>query len=352
MTVPSHKFGSTTFAKVCNSEELRQILVDPWLDTETILIKPNWVSADPGEFTDARTLRMLFEVLDTRIIIVESYCLGRAMNILKDGMTFPVGDCAANWRWLLTGKGWNWLIENPDWGWFRDGNQWEHLKREEQVFLDRFGFTELFDEFHVTYLNVTEEVWNGRIADPEAIKGLVESRFKPVQIDKLYSLVPQKLYDLRGSTFISLARLKMYGSFSMKNLFGMIPDPLRSWWHGSGHHMAAQNILDINKVYHSLFAMFGICEAIWELAYIHPDGIHQGVYSGKYNVTEGKGAIALGRNLLELDTILLGINDPSQRRIVDIINRAPISLAQDEFGPVDRDQIAEARDKVQEWISL
>jgi hypothetical protein len=129
MTIPHHKFGSTTIAKVRNSKELRQILVDPWLDSESIVVKPNWVSTDPAEFTDASALRMLFEVLDTRIIIVESYSLARAMNILKDGMSFSIGDKEVNWRWLLKGKGKNWLIENPDWGWFKDGEHWKHLKK-------------------------------------------------------------------------------------------------------------------------------------------------------------------------------------------------------------------------------
>jgi hypothetical protein len=209
----------------------------------------------------------------------------------------------------------------------------------------------LFDEFNVTYLNVTEEVWNGRIAAPDDIKALVESRFEPVHVDKLYGLVPKKLYDLRGSTFIRLARLKMYASFSMKNLFGMIPDPLRSWWHAPGHYMAAQNILDVNKLYCSMFNVFGICEALKESAYIHPDGMYQGVYSGQYHIAEGKGVVAFGRDLVELDTILLGISDPCKRNIDDILNRAPISLAQAEFGTVDSERIDEAKNKVRKWVS-
>jgi uncharacterized protein (DUF362 family) len=142
----------------------------------------------------------------------------------------------------------------------------------------------------------------------------------------------------------------MDASFSMKNLFGMIPDPLRSWWHGLGNRMIAQNILDINKVYHSIFDMFGICEALKGIAYMHPNGEYAGVYSGKYTIKEGRGVVAFERNLVELDSILLGISDPSQRNIVDPINQAPISLAQDEFGAVDRSLIDEARDKVQGWM--
>jgi hypothetical protein len=53
MTVPHHKIGDTTIAKVENSTNLRQLFIDPWLESEHIIIKPNWVSTDPGEFTDA-----------------------------------------------------------------------------------------------------------------------------------------------------------------------------------------------------------------------------------------------------------------------------------------------------------
>ena len=150
MNIPFHQFGSTTIAKVSNSNELRELMGKSLPASETIIIKPNWVSTDPAEFTEADTLRMLFEVLDARIIVVESYCLARALNILKNGMSFSIGDQTVNWRWLLLGKGWNWMIENPDWSWFKEGGHWEHLKKEEQAFLDEFDFSELFEKFKVT----------------------------------------------------------------------------------------------------------------------------------------------------------------------------------------------------------
>ena len=289
MSIPQHRFGSTTIAKVRDSKELRQVLIDPLLDAKTIIIKPNWVSTDPADFTDAATLRMLFEVFDTRVIIVESYCLPRSMNLLKDGMTFFVGNEEVNWRWLLKGRGWQWLIKNEDWDWFKDNGHWDHLRKEDQAFLDEYGFTDLFEEFSVTYINVTEEVWSGRVAQPSEVKRLVESQFSPVHINKMYNLVPHKLYDLKGSTFISLAKLKMYASFTMKNLFGMIPDPLRPWWHGRSNSMIAQSILDVNKIYHALFDMFGICEAVNKLGYTDPQGLYEGIYTGKYNIVEGLG---------------------------------------------------------------
>lgn len=350
MYIPHYRFGSTTIAKVNDSDELKQLLIDPWFDSETIIIKPNWVSTDPAEFTDAETLRILFEALNARIIVTESYSLLRSMNILNEGLSFTARDREVNWKWLLKGDGWNWLTENDDWDWFIHGGHWEQLKKEDKAFRDKYGFTDLFNEFDVTYINVTEEVWNRRTADPTAVKRSVESRFSPVHIDKLYSMVPKALYDLRGSTFISFARLKMYASFTFKNLFGMIPDPLRPWWHGPNGSRIEQSIVDINKVYHSLFNVYGICEALNITAYIHPDGQFKGVYTGKYNLAEGSGVIVFGRDLVSIDAMLLNLSDPSKRLIAEF-NRASIELAEDEFGAVDRKAIEESKMKVQNWIS-
>jgi hypothetical protein len=61
------------------------------------------------------------------------------------------------------------------------------MRKEEKGFLDDFGFTDLFQGFNVDYVNVTDEVWSKRIADSEEVKRAVESQFKPVKSDRLYS---------------------------------------------------------------------------------------------------------------------------------------------------------------------
>jgi uncharacterized protein (DUF362 family) len=350
MSILHHRFGLTTIAKVHSSDELRQILIDPWLKSETIIIKPNWVSTEPANFTDSESLRMLFETLDSRIVVTESYIIARSMNLLKKGMSFTVEGKKVNWNWLLKGDGWNWLIENPGWDWFRKGGHWDQLRKEDKAFLDKYGFTDLFKEFNINYVNVTDEVWNGRIADPTEIKRLVESRFKPVQVEKLYSLVPKKLYDLRGSTFISFAKLKMYASFTLKNLFGMIPDPMRCWWHGPKNSRIATSIIDINKVYRSLFNVYGICEALSFTGIPHPEGRFEGVYTGKYNIVKGLGFVAFGRDLVSLDAILLSLTEQLIAQDAKT-NHEPIAMAEEEFGAYDRKLLKESKTKVGNWLS-
>jgi hypothetical protein len=92
MTIRQHKFGSTTIAKVTNVDDWKQLLVDPWLKSETIIIKPNWVVNVPSIFTDAEDLKTLFEALDSKLVVTESHMINRSMNLLKKGMPFTVRD--------------------------------------------------------------------------------------------------------------------------------------------------------------------------------------------------------------------------------------------------------------------
>lgn len=349
MSIPQYRFGPTTIAKVKNSKELRQVLVDPWLKSEPIIIKPNWTSNLPGDHTDAKTLRMFFEALDSKIIITETYMINRALILLKDGMKLTVEGKEVNWKWLLKRDGWNWLAENRNWDWFKKNGHWDQLKKEDQAFLDKYGFTDLFNEFDATYINATEEVWNNRIADPAEIKKIVESQFNPAHTEEIYSTVPKKLYNLRGSTFVSLTKLKCYATYTMKNLFGMIPDPIRSWWHDPKDTKLNHSILDANKVYHSLFNVYGIYEALKTTGVTHPEGKYEGIYTGKYNIVKNMNTIVFGRDLVSLDATINNLVDPKLRSR-DRENRT-IKMAEKEFGTYDREAIKEAKIKAGNWLS-
>ncbi|MEE8570602.1 MAG: hypothetical protein V3S97_06390 [Candidatus Bathyarchaeia archaeon] len=351
MEIPHHKFGQTSIAKVRNSQELRQVLDEPWLESESIIIKPNWATVEQGYFADTETLRMLFEALDSKITITESHIFTRSQTYPVKGMNFNVGEKELSAESFLFGDGWRWLIKNPDWDWFKKGGYWEWMRKEEKDFLDNFGFTDLFKEFNVDYVNVTDEVWSGRIADPTKVKRAVESRFSPVRAEKIFNMVPKKLYELRGSTFISFASLLHHASFTLKNMFGMIPDPIRSWWHGPKSLRTASSILDINKVYHSLFNVYGICEALKNTAFHDPEGEYKSRFLSDvvYNVVKDLGIIVFGRNLASLDAILLRLTEGSIV-VSDEVNRKPIKLALEEFGAIDEEVLKEAKMMVGDWL--
>jgi uncharacterized protein (DUF362 family) len=160
-------------------------------------------------------------------------------------------------------------------------------------------------------------------------------------------MVPKKLYDLRGSTFISFAKLKTYTSFTMKNLFGMIPDPLRLWWHGPKNSRIATSIIDINKVYRSFFNVYGVCEALNSTPVAQPEGKFEGTYSGKYNIVKNMGIIAFSRDLVSLDAILCNLAGLNFKQFGSHIN-----LAEEEFGAYDREVLKESKMKVGNLLSL
>lgn len=70
---------------------------DPWLDSETIIVKPNWVETKPALFTDCETLRLLLEALDSKVVVIEGHQIARSMNELPEGMSFTLEGKERNW---------------------------------------------------------------------------------------------------------------------------------------------------------------------------------------------------------------------------------------------------------------
>jgi len=102
MSHNARRFGSVTVARARSSADLRSLLDDPWLKADTIVIKPNWVGIDRSYgFTECEALRMLLEALDGRIVITESYSLGRGPP--DSGIKFTADGKEVDWRWLFIG---------------------------------------------------------------------------------------------------------------------------------------------------------------------------------------------------------------------------------------------------------
>ena len=320
------RFGDVVVEKVKDFKELRRLLPDDVLESDVAVVKPNWFSPHPSNFTDAHALRTLIEALDSRIVVVESYTLEK-----HDGsMKLEVGGEEVDWRWVM---------RNPGWDWVRKG-AWDEIRRQDAWFLDSFGFSDLFEEHGVEYLNVTEEVWSKRTADLGEVKAQVETRYSPASSEAVYGFLPSRLHEMRGCPLISLGKVKgiggSYPSLTMKNLFGLIPDPLRSWWHGPKDQRLASSIVDIAKVYHAYFDVFGVCEAFKSAVVSDPKGEVE-VPWGRYSVKETSGFVSLGRNLIHLDAVLCGLMgvDP------DVVNY--LQLGGEEFGAYDRKNVDEAR---------
>lgn len=199
-----------------------------------VLIKPNWGCS--RVFTEAQVIDWALSAIDGEKLVVESYGWARTKEFLETGKMGSKGR--------------------------------SDLRKSDTWFLKYSGIDKVLEKHNVEFLNITEENWGKRTANPEDIRQVVEKGFEPVQFDRMYSEVPQRLYELRGGTLLSLAKLRLglppYAvSLSVKNLFGMIPGPGRySPYHGKQNCNLSQSVLDINKVYRSLFTVKGMIEGV------------------------------------------------------------------------------------------
>ena len=70
--------------------------------------------------------------------------------------------------------------------------------------------------------------------------------------------------------------------------------------------------------------------------------------TGRYNLSEGNGIVAFGRDLVSIDTLLLELSDPARRSIA-ALKRDSVALVQNEFGQVDKEVLEESNGKLLQW---
>ena len=97
----------------------------------------------------------------------------------------------------------------------------------------------------------------------------------------------------------------------------------------------------------SLFNVYGLCEALGATPVSHPNGAFEGIYSGKYNIVDGLGLVAFGRDLVSLDAIICNLAGFNFKQFGIHIN-----LAEEEFGAYDREFLKESKMKVGSLLSL
>jgi uncharacterized protein (DUF362 family) len=328
------RFGDVTLAKIKDSADLRRLLPSSLTVAETVIVKPNWFSPHPANFTDTHALGLLLEALDGKTVVIEGYTMEK-----HDGsMKFTVDGEEVDWRWVM---------KNPDWGWVREEGRWEEIRRQDEGFLEEHGLRELLREHGAEYVNVTEEVWAERTVDSGEVRERVEERYGPVAEEQLYGFLPEALKAYEGAPLVSLGKVKGIGgtfpSLTLKNLFGLIPDPLRSWWHGPGDSQLGESIVDIARVYASYFPLYGVCEALREATAMSPKGEVK-VEWGRYDVVKDLGFAALGESLMNLDAVTSAIMrvDPSKVSY--------LTLGEKVFGPYDKVQVERAKSASGNWI--
>jgi len=215
------------------------------------------------------------------------------------------------------------------------------VREQDKKFLRDTGLEDLLKMYDVEYVNLTEEIWSGRIANPENVRKSVEAAFTPVRRKVLYEQVPERIYALRGSKLVSFAKLKQQTStrvsVTLKNMFGNIIDPSRMGWHGEGDRDLARSIVDINKLYASLFDTVGLCEAIFTAVRYSKQGEYPLPWDNRYDLAENLGLAFLGDRLVDVDAYV------SQACRIDPDKVEHIRLAAEVFGRWPQCLIEEAK---------
>lgn len=296
--------GSSRLTYVHSVEDMRELL-SPYEFSDTVIVKPNFVDRAKGTYTSPESLRVLFEALDSEIVVVEGHGLIRILCDDEKGLCFDHDGKKKDWSWIPRG-GWSYYAENDDWDWFIEGQHWDSLKVLDKKYLDERGFTDLFKEFDAEFINTTDEIWAGNTVDPVIIKKEVEANYGPLFTDRFYDIMPNRLYDLRGSTLISFNKFKQYPTFTLKNLFGFLPEPIRCWWHGPKNSRMDKSVIGINKLYTTFFNVLGVQESMGVTPRPDKDGKF-GESNFKYDLIEGSKLVGVGRDRVELDTIMAGI---------------------------------------------
>ncbi|MHA2183310.1 MAG: hypothetical protein ACXAAH_17975, partial [Promethearchaeota archaeon] len=214
----------------------------------------------------------------------------------------------------------------------------KNVRESEKDFLIRNGIHSLLRELDIKYINVTEEVLEQRIVDPDLVCKKVIAQYDPIVKTELYSFIPEKLYKLREGTFIDLAKFKIFFSMCVKNIFGMIPEYVgygsRFNYHGKDDRNLTNNIIDINKIYLTLFNVVGIVEGINTLTCNRRSVSkpYKAKFGYEYYVSENNGLIYYSNRIHWLDAFIhqQSGKDPNQTehlsKAADIFGKWPSKL--------------------------
>jgi uncharacterized protein (DUF362 family) len=288
---------------------LREIFRMLAADEGPAVIKVNWFSPCPGQFTDAATLALACDAIEGEKIVVEGHAAER-----NDGSREITPD---NGR------------EN-----------WEWLREQEKEYFSRFGLDAVLARDDVTYVNVTDEVWEGRAVGAAEVRAALESAGTPLAFEELYGALPERLLAWRGRPLISLARIKVSDpqleapgfSLSLKNMFGLIPEPNR----GAYHERLPEAITDLHLLYGAFFRLVGVCEGIFHAVRVREGGAHDTPWGDRYDDVEGLGVVVAGAKAAEADAFAAALFG------LDISGRAVMAAAEARLGPWDKMVVLEA----------
>ncbi len=166
-------------------------------------MKVTWHGYAPGTYTDAAALDLLLSALPSRAVVLEGHTSSRNLGAVSNSTGKPRAR----------------------------QNRASGFASKTRNTCGAPAFRPFWLRHHAEYLNVTEAFWDEDCpGDP--------TRF-----------VPKALMELRGCPMLSFAKFKGPTRLGISNLFGLIPLPLRSAWHGPNITWFARACCDVAKTY-------------------------------------------------------------------------------------------------------
>jgi hypothetical protein len=261
---------SAFLARAHGADALADILSRVLPPAERYLIKVTWHGYATGTYTDPLALDWLLRALPGRAILLEGHTSSRNLG-------------GADWDWEIAAR------KHRTW-----------IQQEELEFLRRTGLAQVIAQHDAQYLNVTEAWWDGACAPPEEIRAALGG--VTLRHPELAGFVPSVLWAHRGIPLISFARFKGATRLGISNLFGLLPQPLRSAWHGPNITYFASVCCDVARLYGSLFRLFGLVEAFaWAVRWDR-NGLYRSRW-GNYDLVPGDGIFTFGEGLVGADLL-------------------------------------------------
>ncbi|MFN7998134.1 MAG: hypothetical protein U0Q18_31220 [Bryobacteraceae bacterium] len=259
-------------AEIRSAAGFRELLTRVLPSSHKYLIKVTWHGYAPGTFTDPAALDLLLEALPGKAVILEGHTSSRNLG-------------GADWEWETEGQ---------------CHRAW--IRQQEAEYLHRTGLAEVIQRHAAQYLNVTEAYWDGRMAPERDILQWLAERGVQLHHPELAAFLPQELWDLRGTPFISLAKFKGPTRLGISNLFGLIPVPLRSAWHGPNITHFARVCCDLARMYGALFPTFGVVEALYSAVRWDRQGLYRSRW-GNYDILADRALVTLSERLPAADIL-------------------------------------------------
>ncbi len=248
--------GGGVIARVSDGQQMSSLLERtlPSAKPARVLVKVTWHGYATGTYTDPAALDLLLGALPAPAIILEGHTSSRNHE-----------DC-----------GFDWETES------REHRAW--IRQQDAEYLRRTGLADVIGE---TLRRVCQRD-----------RGILGRSRRRVSC----SYIPQVLRPFAGCPMISFAKFKGPTRLAISNLFGLIPDPLRSNWHGPNITYFARVCCDVAKTYGALFPIIGINEALYSAVRWNRKGLYRSRW-GNYDLISNAGYVAASSNLATADIL-------------------------------------------------